>query len=129
MRVTLPMVLLAAVVTVAMAPGWALANAGGTKPPEVIEGPAAATAGDAAAPETVEAPVTAVPVQAAEGASWYDELKDWVVLLVPAIVIVAAVWLGFRGVRQTRKANAKMAREQAEEEQARERRRRLTSKG
>ena len=90
MRVTLSLVLLAAVVTVAMAPGWALANAGGTEPPEVVEGPAAATAGDAAAPETVEAPVTAVPVPAAEGAAWYDELKDWVVFLVPAIVIVAA---------------------------------------
>ena len=125
MRVTLPMVLLAAVLT----PGWAMANAGGTKPPEVVEGPAAAIDGDASAPETVEAPVTAVPVPAAEGASWYDELKDWAGILVPAIVIVAAAWLGFRGVRQTRKANAKMAREQAEEAQVRERRRRLTSKG
>ena len=129
MRVTLPMVLLAAVVTAAMAPDRALANAGGTKPPEVVEGPAAATAGDASAPETVEGPVTAVPVPAAEGATLYDELKDWVGILVLAIVIVAAAWLGFRGVRQTRKANAKMAREQAEEAQARERRRRLASKG
>ena len=70
MRVTLPMVLLAAVMT----PGWALANAGGTKPPVVVEGPAAAVDGPAV---PLDGDTQMILVQAAEGATWYDKIKTW----------------------------------------------------
>ena len=64
---------------------------------------------------------------AAAAAATGEAGRDWIDLLTalgPAIAILGAAWWGFRGVRQTQIANAALARDQALEVQARERRRR-----
>ena len=54
----------------------------------------------------------------------YGEIKVWAKIVAPAVAILIAAYLGFRGVRETQRTNAKLARDQADTEIEREARRR-----
>ena len=56
--------------------------------------------------------------------TFYGEIKDWGATLGPTLAIIVGAWIGFRGVRETQRANAALARAQFAAEIEREARRR-----
>ena len=50
----------------------------------------------------------------------YGEIKAWAEIVAPAVAILIAAYLGFRGVRETQTMNATLAREQTNSEIERE---------